>query len=579
MSDYCMEMPASLSHQIKTLLLGDDPSKAVELIKDDTQLEALKESSWNIVEIVTPHLTIENAKGNVPLFKSCETILNIVAEKCTPSETVLELLEGIDNQENDVKFCALLKPLKQSLKRLKDKSKSFDWCVNTIKYYVDGLPLIENEIILEEIDSEECRIINVYKEILSFLEPFIEESSLENENDSKIRDHLLSLLLSLLGKPFCHLPVSLQSVKDISESIVINICKLTGDCFRFLSIVSERDKRSRKLLEEVSKSNLFESTWQVSNLSYANFYYILMTKDSLQNKIPQVYEPEFVLQNCFYLACIFLEKSEPVFVSKGLGLVESVIFRVEKFSLGQRSLELSVHSKLFSCLTQVMIYCDSDKERKRALEIFKNYINLFTIQARYQVLLQLYTITKHSGLLSLISVIVKDSVIKCLENNPPLPYFLGSNLHTLLSIVCNLQHGSTTDLIEIAEEIIAALNLILLLSIRDSDNITGFWDYAEYLKKNYLKALRTGVDLSRAHWKLKLKDLEEENNLTMKNQKKSEIDNVVVTVGGENLSMLPVAEKIKFSHQALNALDMIEFVLIRVNECLENHRLKVSSKT
>ncbi|XP_043477746.1 glomulin [Leptopilina heterotoma] len=573
MNDHDKEIPASLSQQIEILLQGDDPIKAVDIINDETNLDALKESSWNIVKIVTPYLKIENAKENAQLFKTCETILNVVAEKCKPSETVLEILEEIENEENDVKLFALLKPLKRALQRLEDKSKSFDWCTNTIKYYIDGLPPYENKIAFEEIDSEGCRIIDLYKEILLFLKPFIEESSIREGNISPIRNHLLSLLLSLLGKPLCQLPESLRSVKDISEMIVINICKLTGDCFRFLSIVVERDKRSN---ESENKSDLFESTWQVSNLSYANFYYYLLTKESLIENIPQVYDLEYILHNCFYLAYVFLEKTEPIFVSKGLSLIESIIDRPEKYSLSQQTLEFSVHSKLFSCLTQVIIYCESDKERKRALKIFKSYIDLFTIQARYQVLLQLYKVTKHSGLLSLISVIVKDSVIMCLERNPPLNYFLGSNLHSLLSIVCNLQHGSATDLIEIAEEIIAALNLLRFLSIRDSENVTGFWNYVENLEKYYLKDLRTGIDLSRAHWKLKLNDLNEEKNLSK--SKKAEIDNVTVTVGGENLSMLPISEKIKFTHQALNALDMIEIVLIRVNECLENHRLKFASK-
>lgn len=569
MNDHDTEMPASLSQQIELLLQENDPIKAVDIINDEKNLDALKESSWNIVKIVTPHLKIENAKENPPLFKVCETILNIVAEKCKPSETVLEILEEIENEENDVKFCALLKPLKRALQRLDDKSKSFDWCTNTIKYYIDGLPAYENKSVFEEIDEEGCRIIDLYKEILFFLKPFIEESSIQNGNVSQIRNHLLSLLLSLLGKPLCQLPESLRSVKDISEMIVISICKLTGDCFRFLSIVVERDKRS-------NESDLFESTWQVSNLSYANFYYLLITKEALGENIPQVYDLEYILHNCFYLAYVFLEKTDPIFVSKGLSLIESLIDRPEKYSLSQQTLELSVHSKLFACLTQVMIYCESDKERKRALKIFKTYIDLFTIQARYQVLLQLYKVTKHSGLLSLISVIVKDSVIMCLEKNPPLNYFLGSNLHSLLAVVCNLQHGSATDLIEIAEEVIAALNLIRFLAIRDSENVTGFWNYVENLEKHYLRDLRTGIDLSRAHWKLKLNDLNEEKNLSK--SKKGDVDNnVTVTVGGENLSMLPIGEKIKFSHQALNALDMIEIVLIRVNECLEN-RLKFASK-
>lgn len=543
-----LEVPVSFDEQIKVLLLGEDPTKAVDLASNENYLELLKNSSWNIVQNISPHLTIENAEGNVPLFKTCETLLEIIAEKCQPSETVLELLEQMETSENDVKFCALLKPLKQSLKRFDDKSRAFDWCVNTIKSYLESIP------------CDESRIIDLYKEIFEFLKPLIEEASLDKE--SNIRDLLLSLLLSILGKPFCYL-----EKESISGSIINSICKLTGDCFRFLTIVAERDKRRKKSPEA---SNLFESTWQISDLSYANFYYLIIT--SFPEKVPQIYDSQYILLNCFYLACTFLQNKEIILVAKGLNLVQSAMSRVEKYSLGPRSLDLSVHSKLFSSITQVMIYCEVEKQRQKALEMFRNYVDLFTLQTRYQVIVQLFKMTNHSGLLSMITAIVKDSVIKCLEDNPPCPYFLGTKLQNLLSLACRLSHGSTTDLIEIAEEVIAALNLIRFLAIRDKENLTGFWDYAEELERNYLKNLRTGIDLSRAHWKLKVKDLELE--VSRKTMKKETGDNVTITVGGEDLGMLPVSEKIRFSRQALNALDIMENVLIRVNECLEDRRLK-----
>ena len=576
MDDQCVEMPASLHEQIEILLLGENPTKAVNLINDENYIEELKESSWNIVNVISSHLTIENAKENQSLFKTCETLLSTIAEKCKPSETVLELLEQMESQENDVKFCTLLKPLGQCLKKLGDKSRAFDWCVNSIKSYVEAILLDNYENFQEEIDIEksENRIVNLYKEILFFLEPLVDQASLYNNNPSNIRNLLLSLLLSLFGKPFCYLSPKSDL---ISESILNNIFKLTGDCFRFLSIVVERNKQSRKLMDEQSKSvaNLFECACQVSDLAYANFYYLLMTKEAFQDKVPHVYDPEYILHSYFFLACSFLQNRETVLVSKGLSLIESIMPRVEKFSLGQQALESPVHSKLFPYIAQVMIFCESDKNRKRALDIFRNYVDLFTLQARYQVVLHLYKSNNHSGLLSLITYILKNSVIKCLEKDPPCPYFLGERLQTLLSFACRLSHGSTTDLIEIAEEIIAALNLIRFIAIRDKNNVTGFWDYSKELEKKYLKDLRTGIDLSRAHWKLKVRDLEEEKKTkkSISKMKSDGIDNLTLTVGGKNLSILPISERIIFSYQALNALDMIENVLIRVNECLEDHRL------
>lgn len=45
---------------------------------------------------------------------------------------------------------------------------------------------------------------------------------------------------------------------------------------------------------------------------------------------------------------------------------------------------------------------------------------------------------------------------------------------------------------------------------------------------------------------------------------------VTLRVGGETLPELPDAEKLEFCRRALTALDVLESVLVRVTECLEN---------
>lgn len=262
---------------------------------------------------------------------------------------------------------------------------------------------------------------------------------------------------------------------------------------------------------------------------------------------------------------------------KGLNFLDHLLMRLTRRSLTLQLLELNIFFELFNVLVNVMIYSNSNKERKKALNLFQNYIEMFDIQARYSIILYLYQTNEHSGLLSLTTGIFKTSIIECLQAKPPMPYFLGSNLGTLIKLACKLHHGSASDLVELCDEIITSLNLLRFLFIRDKQNQTGIWNLVNKLHNEYLLPLREGIDLSRAHWKVKIKDLEEQkkmHKITENIELEKSYAEITLTVGGEKLPAMPVPEKITFCYQALNGLDVMESILIRVNECIANNPFK-----
>ncbi|XP_024937819.1 glomulin isoform X2 [Cephus cinctus] len=588
--------------ELEIFLKNNEPEKALELFISEKYAAVIPDSSWDVIPLVSSYLTMTNKLNEQPLFNCCIRILDIVAEKCCPSETVLEFLEQVECDDYDVKFSVLLKPLGTSLTRMDDKTKAIEWCISTIRAYTDGLPLpyTETENNIQDkphIDADVMsrRIMKVYRNILNFLEPLVNEASLEKGITSKSRNYLLSLLLSLLGKPFCYIStelVDLESIltgggRSIAEMIVTYITYLTGDSFRFLKILDDRcNQRNRKLIGDSDKHeshgnsevNLFASEENVSDLAYAQFYYLLMELESLQNKLPRVYHPHYLIHTCFYLAKCLLQKSKDTLIRKGLRLIQILLKHVDKFSVGPDALELSVHSELFGTITKIMVYCESEKERHTALQVFEDYLKIFNLQARYLVILHLYETSNHTGLISIITNAFKSSIVMCLNENPHNPCFLGKKMKTLLSRACRLSHGSATDLIEISDEVITALNLLRFLTIRDKENATGIWDYIEKLQTDYLNPLRKGIDLAHAHWKYKIKDLELQKKKSSKNlnttlphnaKQTNELDDsVTITVGGENLPVMPISEKIRFCEQAMNALDVMESILIRVNECI-----------
>lgn len=561
--------------QLNNHLEENNLDKALKLFEESDYCNIIRDHSWDIVPIVSSLLTAENMKSNKDLVDCCTEILNCIVEKCNPSETVLELLEQIEGPEDDVKFCTIFNVLRKCFAKMDDKTKAIEWCTSTIRSYIESLPLPETES--ENNPANINQIKNVYEAVILFLEALVRESRSE---DVVLRDYLASTLIFLMEKPLCCIKEKELASRCIPERIVTLTSQTTGDLLWFLNIVNKRSiesKFKKKNTRQEStnlKVTLFELNENMSDLAYANFYYYVITNPNLWETVPQVYNPNYVFQVCGYLVIKLLEQE---LIAKGLNLMGEILKRIARNSLTSNLLELSMYFDLFDILVKVMIYSNNDKERKLALNTFQEYVKMFDIEARYLIVLRLYQISEHSGLLSLTTGICKDCIIECIQAKPPIPYFLGSNLETLLKLACKLQHGSSSDLVELLDEVIAGLNLLRFLFIRDKNNQTGIWNLVDQLEKDYLKPLRKGIDLCRAHWKVKTKDLEEQKK-THKVTENIELENsdaeVTLTVGGENLPAMPIQEKISFCYQAVNGLDVMESILIRVNECIASNPFK-----
>lgn len=599
------DLSNKIVNDLTNLLNSEKIEDALSLVKGEEFSSCIKNCSWDLIPIVSGYLNSYNLNNKLDLFQCCETVLEIIAISSDPAETLLEFIEQAECPENDTKFCAILKPMAISLDRLKgSRGRSLEWCINTIKMHVGELPLPENqnlegeETILLDADPAVFRIVNVYQAILPFFKPFVSETSLKKggENLYNNRELLISSLISLLGKPFCYLelgdPKSLRRM--LAEDILESIAQLTGDIFRYLKYVEERmigaSNRDSKIPEDDpfdkdclpnNESNrsldVFTCKESVSDLAYANFYYLILGANLEIKLIPCVYHPHYVLHNCLYLSSCLIEKPKYVFTLKGLTLAEAALVRVERYSVNTDALELKVYVTFVRNLSQIMIYCDARDQRERAFKVFKLYFRIFSMEAKYLMIMHLYDVFEHSGLLSCLTTIVKDSVIKCLDSDPVDKTFLGKRIRALLTKACKMPFTSSSDLVEISDEIIAGLNLIRFLVIRDKTNVTGIWDFTSKLETDFLNPLRGGLDISRAHYDLKIKDLEVQKKLSKskgKNDTNKLENEISITVGGENLPSMPIREKINFCRQAINAFDVMESILIRVNECIENHPIK-----
>lgn len=467
-------------------------------------------------------------------------------------------------------------------------SETVDFFTISTRAYIEDLPQPQNQNPDDEnastVQSKDDklitqRLLSIQESIVVHLKPLIQDISNDFNIKPKIILSMLNLLLNLFSKPFVYLNIKTDEENSTNfYNLAEQIIKLECDPFKFLKII---DNRRRKIKnnntsddeEYQHQVHMIEKRFldvEVDNLSYGYFYLTLLTSSQLKAMIPQVYNPHWVMINCCFLADKLLAKPEYALVTKGLRLIESIIQTVDNESIQHGALKAPIHINLLTSLSQVMMYNDCSSERQLSLKLFKCYIDLFTMRARYLLIQHLFDIKRHSGFRALIINILKSFIIKSLEETPHCQYFIGNKLMTIVKKIFKLSDDDRTDLVDISDEVTGILNLLRYLFIRDKKNITGIWMLTDFIQKNYLEKLQKHIVTSRNHWKVELNNLEKKENHPAQSTDDSKVS---VSVGGMNLPDISTSEKIKMGHQALTAIDMIESILIRVNECLENNPL------
>ncbi|XP_037668598.1 glomulin-like [Choloepus didactylus] len=147
------------------------------------------------------------------------------------------------------------------------------------------------------------------------------------------------------------------------------------------------------------------------------------------------------------------------------------------------------------------------------------------------------------------------------QRTPNNKWFTGPQLISLLDLVLFLPEGAETDLLQNSDRIMASLNLLRYLVIKDNENDchTGLWTELGKIENNFLKPLHTGLNMSKADYEAEIKNSQENSQEVQKCK-----DLCSLTVGGEEIPNMPPEMQLKVLHSALLTFDLIESVLARV---------------
>lgn len=579
-------------------------SEALDEIKDEKYHQYLVHNSLELVPAVLKYLQEDPV---VEGERCVEDILMYIASVSNGKEALIVFLEELELNRCESYFRVLLKPMQTLLLREvteKTRAAMFSWVFNTLYSHVVTLDLPKNF----NLEGEERKLLDLQPEVqeltrtlqwltefyVVFYEKVVSGELVWGGKVKNSRHFLGFFLLQLFDRPFTYLDVYCaegeveSSLYRTCQKLACMIAHLFGNSFGLFDHISWNRSKTILASDEKSDDNVGDSEEAnvkgddvededkelteksegsekecVSQLSLACYFYCILSQDMASDFVPFVYSHQYVFLNCLPLLGHLLEKKDDAAIHKGLMLSKALLNKILESSLPNECLEAKAHSSFPQLLIRVMTYCDNLELRKTALDIFRPYLRKFDRSGRRNLLKCLLVSVKHAGVLGVVIHELKENVSQCLSEEMMDANFCGHNLEKLVLLACSLPDGETTDLLEWSDSIMAALNFLIFLFVRDRENRTCTKRLVPILQEDFLAKLRRGLELSRAHYELKLRELA----IPRKKRGRTEMS---VSVGGVMLPNIPPDQEEKVLKTALCSFDMMQCVLARVDQVVHD---------
>ncbi|ELU02688.1 hypothetical protein CAPTEDRAFT_174424 [Capitella teleta] len=580
------QQPPEIVSVILTHLKEDRPEELLPIVKQEERKQELALLAWDLVPLLCEFLTHDLQYSRRCVVTGAAEILVYLAEISNPKELLLVLLEQADTHQDDIKFRKLLKPVQICLLRHPGKrTHCLAVALETFNAHIAALPLPEEhqfegrEKLLLDFDECVSRATLVIPEYLDFLQPFVEDVSWK-EHDKNHRDarrrmitELTSTLIGVLSRPLAFLDLAHDLVENqkfaksdsrvCAEAVMKMLAMIHPNLVSaFLNMLDENEALKKAADRHDDMANL---QMPLHTLGLHVFVYLAFGEHIGNESLPQIYTPLYLLQVCLPAARHLLTAKESLLVAKGLSLLRSRLQSFAPLSLSLKQINKDDITATIDSLACVMTSSKVKEVCQHGVKILSELLNVFDQPARYTFLQYIMKTSSEISLIGHSISLLKNEIDEALLTEPPPPCFIGPSLHTLLQTIFSLPRKEETDLLENSDIIMAALNLLRYLVIRDPNNRTAFWDHLPEIEGSYLKQLRRGINMSRAHYQLEMKQLSESGKSLIPHD-------FELCVGGKDMPRMGVAQQKNVIQSALYAFDMMESLMSRAAELIQQRK-------
>ncbi|XP_072275986.1 glomulin [Pyxicephalus adspersus] len=547
----------------------EELTAVLEIIQDEKNQAFVRNTGWNLIGPITKCI-LTNEPGN-DKEKTCLQMINGLVQLCNPKEILLGVLEQIDEATGDP-ICRIillfLQPLQSVLLKLGNKKAySVGLSLSTLHSRISCLPV---PYTVEQIKEDKYSLCRCCLALLPFVQPFVDLISQTPDitkapDIQEIRKELLTFCFSCLKFPLLTAQLKLAE-DDVDE---MPFCVFAEGIMSFL--VSLGESLPKVLLQHIHKAESLENGDHVPEKetytadAVACLSYLLFVHHIGMDAFPFVFGPSFVLTSNMEHIDVLLKRTEESLLSKGLDLLEHSLLRVDNESLHEELLDIKAFGQVIQDLVKVVTLCPIEHLRKKGLSMLQLVIDKLCVEGKYRLFRCLLKTSNHSGVEGYVIHNIKNQIDFALKTDTPNKWFLGTRLTPLLHMVLSLQEGAETDLLQNSDRIMASLNLLRYLVIKDDEfsNETGVWTELHKIELQFLKPLHTGLNMSRAHYEAEIKSTNE--------KKKGPHSKTVcsVTAGGTKLPDMTPEMQLQVLQSAIFTFDLMESVLARVEELIE----------
>uniref|UniRef100_A0A3B4UDT1 Glomulin, FKBP associated protein a n=1 Tax=Seriola dumerili TaxID=41447 RepID=A0A3B4UDT1_SERDU len=542
----------------RTCIEEGNSVQVLSIILDEKNQEIVRSMGWNLLPPLIQVLLKKDNK-NLP---QCLAIFNHLLETCRPKELLIGLLEQLEQDDPDTiaeSVHLLLNPLQKVLLCLGSrKASSLGMTLSSVLDQVAKLPLPHTK------DQEEDDVFSLCRcctELIAFIRPFVQEVRLDLLNSEELNQCVI--LFCSCMKTLSH-PLLEVQLKDPDTLAVSPLRNFATEILNTLSAIGESltSLVYQPLLKRKQLPGFLEEEVRYPKESLASLAHLVFVHHLAADTFPSVYNPVFCLRCNMEHTCLLFLMSVCVFPITQ-ELYEKSLVRVVDGSLPADLLEIKTFLTVSQNLVKVMTICPRHDLRIKGLKVFQLSIDKFDTEAKYNFFQYMLKTSGHSGVEGYIIKNIKNQIDLALQPGNSNTWFEGVHLLPLLRKVLSLPDGPETDLLQYLDRVMESLNLLRYLVIRDkvTENQTGIWTELYKIEDTFMKPLRVGLNMSRAHYEREL-----HNTMESKKDKAKEESMLSVSVGDEKLPNMTSQSQIQALHSALHTFDMIESVLVRIEE-------------
>ena len=539
-----------------------------------------KNAAFELIPLCINYISDEQEAKGPHMVNGCAQLLLQLARVAPPKEALIALIEHCEAFQSSLKFRHVLPSLAVVLQRMHDDPQSrkklaltFDWSLETVVNHIETLIIpdipetlstSEERLVLDS-DPEMADHLNTLQAFTDFIDALWSHLSHQPEFDDKVKckNCLVRTAMSALGQPLVYLNLEVHQSKcgaikssalRIGEILVKIVVSVAPNVFTL---------READYLKQDSEKSRNQLDFALGCLYFVIFNDFAITDESQRQNfifsLPSIYHPVHIFNLALPSVNSMMTDQGYLSLFKALNLAEHLMSRIPATTLDGTILEMEAHTEFLQKILKIVVFNPMENFRQMAFQLFRKYFDRFSIECgMYRMCQVLLDIANHSGLIGYVVGQIKDVVLKQLNGKIDAPQFRGHSLKVLVRKFIKLTNGPETDLLEVSDELMAGINFLILVFLRDSSNETGLLDMKSELRKEFLEPLEVGINMSKAHYQAKL------------DSDPSVTDDVMsLQVGGQLLPQMSREEQKNVINAALNTFSMLECVLIQLKDVLD----------